>query len=113
MNLMDIEPIQGIELPPCQNPEQEAEWLTTGLLRWLDQEFLPEPINQSIAKRAAQVYFRQRIEGENDVGCLLIAILSEMKSFDFTHSFYSEFAVANAVSDLLLDSLGIDTCCGA
>jgi hypothetical protein len=52
------------------------------------------------------------MEGEDDLGCLLMAILTEMQSFDFSKSFYSEFAVANAVSDLLLQSLGINSCCG-
>jgi hypothetical protein len=52
------------------------------------------------------------MEGENDLGSLVIAILTEMQGFDFSKSFYSEFAIANAVSDLLLKSLGIDSCCG-
>jgi hypothetical protein len=35
-----------------------------------------------------------------------------MKAFDFSKSFYSEFAVANAVSDLLLQQfLDINPCC--
>ncbi|WP_299415032.1 hypothetical protein [Acaryochloris sp. IP29b_bin.148] len=106
------EPIPAITLPPSDSPDQEAEWLQNELHEWLDQEFLPELVNQKIAQRAASVYLRQRIEGENDLGSLLIAILTEMQSFDFSKSFYSEFAVANAVSDLLLNSLGIDTCCG-
>ena len=105
--------INAIELPPCTDAQQEADWLRAGLHRWLDEEFLPEPANEAIANRASQVYFRQRLEGENDVGSLVIAIVSEMKAFDFSKSFYGEFAVANAVSDLLLDSLGIDTCCGS
>ncbi|NJN23365.1 MAG: hypothetical protein HC810_01805 [Acaryochloridaceae cyanobacterium RL_2_7] len=104
--------IPAIELPPCENAQREADWLRSGLQRWLDEEFLPEPANEAIANRAAQVYFRQRLEGENDVGSLVIAIVSEMQAFDFSKSFYGEFAVANAVSDLLLESLGIDTCCG-
>ncbi len=107
-----IEPIPAVTLPPCSSPEQEAQWLQQSLHTWLDQEFLPEVVNHKIAQRAAAVYLRQRMEGENDVGSLLIAILTEMQSFDFSKSFYSEFAVANAVSDLLLNSLGIDTCCG-
>lgn len=82
------------------------------LQQWLDREFIPEPVNQDIAKRAAQVFVRQRMEGENDVGSLVVAILTEMQAFDFSKSFYSEFAIANAVSDLLLDSLGVDRCCG-
>jgi hypothetical protein len=106
------EPIAPITLPPAQNPEQEGEWLQTALHQWLDEQFIPEDINQQIAKRASQIYVRQRMEGENDLGSLVIAIVTEMQAFDFSKSFFSEFAIANAVSDLLLDSLGIDRCCG-
>lgn len=106
------QPIPPITLPPMQNPQQEGEWLRNTLQNWLDREFLPEPINQKIAQRASQIFVRQRLEGENDLGSLVIAIVTEMQAFDFSKSFYSEFAIANAVSDLLLDSLGIDRCCG-
>lgn len=106
------ESIQPITLPPAQNPNLEGEWLQRALHIWLDQEFIPEPVNQTIAERAAQIFVRQRMEGENDVGSLVIAIVTEMQSFDFSQSFYGEFAIANAVSDLLLDSLGIERCCG-
>ena len=107
------EPIKSIVLPPPQDAAQEGEWLKASLHRWLDTEFLPEAINADIAKRAAQVFVRQRMEGENELIPLVMAILTEMQGFDFTRSFYSEFAVANAVGDLLLESLGIDKCCGA
>ena len=107
------EPIQSVTLPPPQDPQQEGEWLRASLQHWLDTEFLPEDVNQDIAKRASQVFVRQRMEGENELIPLVMAILTEMQSFDFSKSFYSEFAIANAVGDLLLDSLGIDRCCGA
>lgn len=106
------QPISPITLPPAENPQIEGEWLQKRLLQWLDTEFLPEVVNQKIAQRAAQIFVRQRMEGENDLGSLVIAIVTEMQSFDFSKSFYGEFAIANAVSDLLLDSLGIDCCCG-
>ncbi len=106
------DPIQAITLPPTENPQQEGEWLQNALHRWLDQEFLPEAVNAEIARRAAQIFVRQRMEGENDLGSLVIAIVTEMQAFDFSRSFYGEFAIANAVSDLLLESLGIDRCCG-
>lgn len=106
------EPIPAITLPPMQEPQQEGKWLQEALHSWLDQEFLPEPVNQKIAQRAAQIFVRQRMEGENDLGSLVIAIVTEMQAFDFSESFYGEFAIANAVSDLILDSLGIDRCCG-
>lgn len=106
------EQIRPIALPPVTNSQQEKEWLQDSLHRWLNEEFLPEPINQQIAQRAAMVFVRQRLEGENDLGALVIAIITEMQAFDFSQSFYSEFAIANAVSDLLLQSLGINSCCG-
>lgn len=106
------EPLEPIQLPPAVDAQQEGQWLQTALLKWLNAEYLPEPANDNIAERATQVFVRQRMEGENDVGSLVMAILTEMQSFDFSQSFYGEFTVANAVSDLLLDSLGIDRCCG-
>lgn len=106
------EPIQAVTLPSAQDPQQEGLWLQERLHHWLDEEFIPEAVNARIAERAAQVFVRQRMEGENDLGSLVIAIVTEMQGFDFSKSFYSEFAIANAVSDLLLDSLGIDRCCG-
>lgn len=106
------QPIPSITLPPAQNPQQEGEWLQQRLNIFLNQEFIPENINQRIAERAAQIFVRHRMEGENDLGELVLAIVTEMQAFDFSKSFYGEFAIANAVSDLLLESLGIDKCCG-
>lgn len=107
------EPIPSITLLPATNPSEEGVWLQTSLKQWLDREFIPESINDTIAHRAAQIYTRQRMEGENDLGCLVVAIITEMQAFNFNESFFGEFAVANAVSDLILDSIGIDNrCCG-
>lgn len=106
------EPIESIELPPPEDAIKEGQWLKSTLHQWLDEEFLPEIINAHIAARASQVFVRQRMEGENNLNALVLAILTEMQGYDFSKSFYSEFAVANAVGDLLLDSLGIERCCG-
>jgi len=106
------DPIPPVELPPLRDPEREGQWLQHALHTWLDREFLPEPANRDIAARAAQIFVRQRLEGENDLGSLVVAIVTEMQAFDFSDSFYGEFAIANAVSDLILDSLGVDRCCG-
>ncbi|MDY6804560.1 MAG: hypothetical protein SXA11_12235 [Cyanobacteriota bacterium] len=106
------QPLEPITLPPAENAQQEGKWLKNSLHKWLNEEFLPEAVNEEIARRASQIYVRQRMEGENDLGSLVIAIVTEMQAFDFSKSFYGEFAIANAVSDLLLDSLGIDRCCG-
>jgi hypothetical protein len=109
---MTTQPIPPITLPPMQDPQREGDWLQKALHQWLDREFIPEAINEQIARRASQIFVRQRLEGEDDLGSLVIAIVTEMQAFDFRESFYSEFAIANAVSDLILDSLGIERCCG-
>lgn len=109
---MNAQPIPPITLPPLQDPIEEGKWLKIALHQWLDLEFIPEAINETIAERATQIFVRQRLEGENDLGSLVIAIVTEMQAFDFRESFYSEFAIANAVSDLILASFGLDRCCG-
>ncbi|WP_310488081.1 hypothetical protein [Chamaesiphon sp. VAR_69_metabat_338] len=107
------EPIESITLLPATDAVREGAWLQSSLQAWLDREFIPESINVTIAQRAAQIYTRQRMEGENDLGSLVIAIVTEMQAFNFQESFFGEFAVANAVSELILASLGIDNrCCG-
>ena len=107
-----VQPIAPITLPDCKNYLQEGKWLKESLHFWLDREFIPEDVNETIATKASQIFTRHRIEGENDLGTLVIVIVTEMQAFDFRETFYSEFAIANAVSDLILDSLGIDRCCG-
>lgn len=107
------EPIASITLPPATDAIKEGAWLQLSLQQWLDREFIPEEINSTIARRAAQIYTRQRMEGEDDLGSLVVAIITEMQAFNFQESFFGEFTVANAVSELILDSLGIDNrCCG-
>ncbi len=110
---MTAQPITSITLPPFEDIQKEGTWLKETLLVWLDQEYFPEAVNGIIAKTAAQIYVRQRLEGENDLGSLLIALITEMQAFDFRKSFYSEFAIANAVSDLILERLGFEDCCGS
>ena len=105
-------PVPPIILAPVENWSQEQEWLRSALHQWLDAEYLPEPVNGAIARQAAQAYIRQRMEGEDELDGVNLAILAEMQGFDFSKSFYGEFAIANIVSEILLDRLGIDPCCG-
>jgi hypothetical protein len=105
--------IPSVELPIAERPEAESQWLRQKLLHWLDEEFLPERVNQDIADRAAQIFMRQRMEGETDLITLVMALITELDNFDFSKSFYGNFTVANAVSELIMSSIGIDhRCCG-
>ncbi len=107
------DPIPAITLHPSEHPEQEGEWLRSRLHQWLDEQFIPEAVNGDIAKRAAQIFVRQRMEGENDLITLVLAMVTELEAYDFSKSFFGNFTVANAMSELVMESLGIDQrCCG-
>jgi len=94
--------IQDVALPPVGDIASECRWLEQALLGWLDKEFLAEPIHTKVAARTTQVYARQRLEGENLVVAIHIALLAELRHFDFGCTALSEFVIANAVADLLL-----------
>lgn len=110
---LPADPIPAITLHTSEHPEQEGEWLRAGLIKWLDEQFIPEAVNQDIANRAAQIFVRQRMEGENDLITLVVAMVTELEAYDFSMSFFGNFAIANAMSELVMESLGIDDrCCG-
>lgn len=89
-------------LLPVQNLQAETHWLEQSLLVWLDTEFLAEALHPAIAQRAAQVYAHQRMEGENLIMGIHIALLVQMRHFDFGKTACSEFVIANAVAELLM-----------
>ncbi len=97
--------VQDIWLPPATDIEAEKYWLCGALRARLDAEFLAEAIHPAVVERAVQVYVRQRMEGEDLVAAIHIALLAEMRHFDFKHTALSEFVVANAVADLLIEHL--------
>ncbi len=94
--------IQDVALPPVGDIASECRWLEQSLLRWLDKEFLAEPLHRKVAARATQIYARQRLEGENLVMAIHIVLLAELRHFNFGCTALSEFVIANAVADLLL-----------
>ncbi len=106
------DPIPSVTLKMADYPEQEGQWLQERLHHWLDEQFIPEDVNGEISRRAAQIFMRQRMEGENDLITLVLALVTELEGYDFSQSFFGNFAVANAVGELVLESLGISGCCG-
>jgi hypothetical protein len=94
--------IQDVVLPSVFDIASECRWLEQELLRWLDQEFLEEPLHSKLAARATQIYARQRLEGEDLVMAIHIALLAELRHFNYGNTSLSEFVIANAVADILL-----------
>ncbi|UFP94197.1 hypothetical protein [Gloeobacter morelensis] len=97
--------VQDIWLPPATDVESERRWLAGALLAWLDREFLAEAIHPHIAERAASIYARQRMEGEDLLASIHVVLLAEMRHDDYAMTACSEFVVANAVAELLIARL--------
>lgn len=51
----------------------------------------------------SQIYVRQRMEGEDDLLSVLLAMGSELEGMDFTQAFVGPWNVANKTSELLLE----------
>jgi hypothetical protein len=102
------EPVErGILLAPLPSAAigEERQWLAGAVTAWLDAEWCtpePAPIHASIGERVAQIYVRQRMEGEDDLSGVLLAIGQELEAFDMSDAFVGPFNVANKVADLLL-----------
>lgn len=104
-----LEPVEGgVTLPqlPDTALQEESKWLSQQLIDWLDAEWQqgePQPIHQQIGERTAQIYARQRMEGQDDLSSVLIAIGSELEGMDFSSAFVGPWSIANKTSELLLE----------
>lgn len=105
-----LEPVEdGIKLPPLQSPEhleEETGWLEMQIREWLDIEWEqgePQQIHADIGVRAGQVYKRQRMEGEDDLSSVLLAIGLELEGMDFSSAFVGPWNVANKTAEFLLE----------
>lgn len=106
----ELEPVEdGVKLPQLPDTaslQEESKWLSQQLTDWLDAEWRqgePQPIHQKIGERTAQIYARQRMEGQDDLSSVLIAIGSELEGMDFSSAFVGPWNIANKTSELLLE----------
>lgn len=100
-----VEP--GVQLPRLAHDAlaDEQKWLADAITDWLDTEWRtsePVAVHATIGKRVGQIYGRQRMEGEDDLSGVLLAIGQELESFDMSETFVGAFNIANKVADLLL-----------
>jgi hypothetical protein len=109
-----IEPVEkGVPLRRVESGEAlaaEAAWLARSITSWLDDEWVQDPpasVHVDIGAAVGRIYARQRMEGEDDVAGVLLAIGTELEAFDMRDAFVGPFNVANKAAELLIAS-----CCG-
>lgn len=100
-----------LRLPTVVDPSEEREWLAKVLQFHLDEEWMPLEIHRDIGIAASNVYMEQRSDGVDDLGSIVLAIGTQLTSFDFADSFVDSFEVANKASEFLMMKMGREVCC--
>lgn len=100
-----------LRLPTVVDPTVEREWLAKMLQFHLDEEWMPLEIHRDIGVAASNVYMEQRSDGVDDLGSIVLAIGTQLTSFDFADSFVDSFQVANKASEFLMMKMGREVCC--
>eukprot|EP00913_Durusdinium_trenchii_P032911 g30810.t1 len=83
--------------------EDEPAWLSFVIARYLDEEWLEQPVHQEIGQAVAKLYRESRDEGDDDLIAVLAKLsfgLKEMwKSAGFAEAFEGPVEVANRVPE--------------
>uniref|UniRef100_A0A6T6BSA5 Uncharacterized protein n=1 Tax=Compsopogon caeruleus TaxID=31354 RepID=A0A6T6BSA5_9RHOD len=104
----------GVELPSIRDTatlDREKRWLAQSITQWLDDEWMQQRIHEEIGQRVADIYARQVLEGETDLGGMVLAAGTELESMDMRDAFVGPFDIANKMSELILLRMGREVCC--
>jgi len=103
--------------------DADGEWIEGMVTLWLDDEWeRGSEINRMIASRVKRAYVeamrRELANGvESDAGgdehypSLVMALIDDLLTFDFTDAFVNAFEVGNKVIEMLMLRDGVDVCC--
>ena len=96
--------VNGVRLPVMD--EDEPAWLSFVIARYLDEEWVEQPVHKEIGEAVAKLYRESRAEGDDD----LIAVLAKLsfglkdmwRGANFSDAFEGPVDVANRVAELLM-----------
>jgi hypothetical protein len=101
---------QGVDLSLLGNFESDAEFLKRSVKKWLDDEFIEQPVHGTIGNLCADIYKRGRSENVTDLGEMLLLVGSSLEGSDLGDAFVNCWDIANRVSDLLMVRLNRELC---
>ena len=103
----------GVQL---RTPDMDAlcAWLTEEVTLWLDEDWIERDVHRLMGEQAASTVRKMVEGGQAGISNILFGVAEDLGVTNFPRLFESdvnEWDVANKVSDLLLQSMGIDVCC--
>lgn len=101
----------AIRLEPIGDVEEERRFVAGVVKFWLNEEWAVLDCHEAIGEAAAEIYVQQRMNGEDDLGSIVLTLGGELLSTDFSESFIGPFEVANKLSEIFMLRMGLEVCC--
>mmetsp|Transcript_99115 Transcript_99115/g.309149 ORF Transcript_99115/g.309149 Transcript_99115/m.309149 type:complete len:192 (-) Transcript_99115:45-620(-) len=102
------ESLSGVVLPPMDS--DEPAWLSFVIARYLDEEWIEQPVHKEIGEAVGRLYEKSRAEGDDDLIAVLAALSYGLKDMwsgaGFLEAFEGPVDVANRAAELLMLRLG-------
>jgi len=94
----------GVMLPPMDS--DEPAWLAFVISRYLDEEWVEQPVHQEIGEAVGGLYKSSRAEGDNDLVAVLGKLSYGLKEMwvdaGFREAFEGPVDVANRAAEFLM-----------
>ena len=101
---------QGVTLEALTEHKADAKFLREAVKDYLDGEWLQQPIHEDIAEAVSVCYKKERNNGCNDLGEMLVSIGSAMETMDLSQAFVGPWDIGNLASDLIMLRLERELC---
>lgn len=109
-------PLQAAEaasLKDLGNHEEEGSLMAESIIRWLDDEWMPQEVHVQMAESAKNSYVACRNDGQDDVMDVLMRISTDLESnwaeYD-ADAFVNAWDVGNYAADYLIKRSGSEGC---
>lgn len=86
------------------NHEEVGQEMADSIIRWLDSEWMPQPVHIAMANRCKETYIKYRTGGETDLMAMMTYIADDLnanwKEYN-KDAFVNAWDISNYVSDYL------------
>eukprot|EP00980_Cylindrotheca_fusiformis_P003583 scaffold794_cov131-Cylindrotheca_fusiformis.AAC.7 len=105
--------VETVSLTTLENHEEEGTLMAESIVKWLDDEWMPQDVHVRMADSAKQSYISCREEGHDDVMDILMAISTDLDlnwaEYD-ADAFVNAWDIGNYAADYLIQRSGNEGC---
>lgn len=98
-------PVSSIDLARLPDLQGDAAYLRAAVKKWLDDEYIVQPVHDKIGQQCGDIYVVTRQRGVTDLGECLLDVGTALERVPFENAFVNAWDVANKVADLLMSRM--------